>query len=644
MCGIAGIWFTKTEGSERLETSARAMGGAMSHRGPDAEGIWIDAPRGLALTHRRLSILDLTEAGAQPMHSHCGRYVVVYNGECYNFTELRNQLTAAGCVFRGGSDTEVIVESCARWGVQRTLEHLNGMFAFALWDKQTGELVLARDRIGIKPLYYGWVAGAFWFGSELKALRALQQFQPELNRESLGFFFKYGYVPAPHSIFQGIFKLPAAHSLALRSASEKISPQCYWPLVRDFGRNGAHSFRGTAADAREQLDQMLRKSVRDQMISDVPLGAFLSGGIDSSTVVALMQAQSNRPVKTFTIGFEEAGFNEADSAREVARHLKTEHTDLVLTAAEAQAIVPLLGQMFDEPFADASQIPTFAVSRLARKHVTVSLSGDGGDELFAGYRHYSLSAGRLNRLNKIPSLARRIASSGARVVSERGWDRVFNLVRAQGEALSGFKIHKYASLLGHDDALSQYDLINSRWFAPENVVRGLTNGAHPASAPAHAAGLDLIELMAVADLNQYLPEDILVKLDRTSMAVSLESRVPLLDHDVVAFALSLPLSYKRSNGTGKVVLRQVLEKYVPREMIDRPKKGFSVPIAEWVRGPLRDWTEDLLQKSRTRHGEILDEKVVSDKWQEHLAGRRDNSELLWPVLMFESWAQNWSAA
>ena len=641
MCGIAGIWFANSEGRERLESSARAMGGAMSHRGPDAEGIWTDASRGLALTHRRLSILDLTEAGAQPMHSHCGRYVVVYNGECYNFTELRNQLSAAGCKFRGGSDTEVIVESCARYGVKKTLEHLNGMFAFAVYDKQTGELTLARDRVGIKPLFYGWFGGTFWFGSELKALRALKEFKHELNIDSIGHFLKYGYIPAPHSVFKGIYKLPAAYLLTMKSASEKASPECYWSLVRDFGRNGAHAFKGTYEEAQEQLDQMLRKSVRDQMISDVPLGAFLSGGIDSSTVVAMMQAQSSRPVKTFTIGFEEAGFNEAEYAREVARYLKTDHTDLVLTAGEAQAIVPMLGQMFDEPFADASQIPTFAVSRLARKHVTVSLSGDGGDELFAGYKHYSVSAGRLNRMNKFPSVARKLAAGGARVFSERGWDRILSVIPKGDNTASGFKIHKYASLLGQDDAMSQYDLINSRWYAPQTVVRGLSNEIRYGIIPASAAGLDLIEFMAVADLNQYLPEDILVKLDRTSMAVSLESRVPILDHDIVAFALSLPLSYKRSNGTGKIVLRRVLEKYVPREMIDRPKKGFSVPIAAWIRGPLRDWTEALLQKSRAQHSEIFDQEVVGEKWREHLSGRRDNSELLWPVLMFESWAQAW---
>lgn len=641
MCGIAGVWFSKGADAAQLDSSARAMSGAISYRGPDAEGIFSDVPRGLALMHRRLSILDLTEAGSQPMVSHCGRYVIIYNGECYNFGVLRDQLIAKGCKFRGGSDTEVIVESCATWGVRRTLEHLNGMFAFALWDKQTGELTLARDRIGIKPLFYGWFGSAFWFGSELKALRALKQFQPELNLESLGAFFKYGYIPAPHTIFKGISKLPAAHFIVLKAAAEKTAPECYWPLIRTFAQGGTHSFKGTEADAVEQLNEMLRKSVCDQMVSDVPLGAFLSGGIDSSTVVAMMQAQSSRPVKTFTIGFEESGFNEAEAAREVAKHLRTEHTDLVLTAQQAQAIVPMLGDMFDEPFADASQIPTYAVSRLARQHVTVSLSGDGGDELFAGYRHYAVSSERLSRLSKMPSLARQLMATGARAISERGWDELLDLVLAgeKRETLSGFKIHKYASLLGHEDSMARYDLMNSRWYSPGSVVRGLANGSRRRAQQTYSAHFDLIELMAVADLNQYLPEDILTKLDRTSMAVSLESRVPILDHDVVAFALSLPLSFKRSNGKGKMVLRKVLDKYVPRELIERPKQGFSVPVADWIRGPLRDWAEDLLQRSR--HAEILDAEVVQYKWHEHTVMGRDCSELLWPVLMFESWARRW---
>jgi asparagine synthase (glutamine-hydrolysing) len=617
------------------------MGNLMQHRGPDAEGVWTDLPRGLALTHRRLSILDLSEAGAQPMTSQCGRYVIVYNGECYNFPEIRKDLATAGCVFRGGSDTEVILEACARWGVRPTLNRLNGMFAFGLWDKQSGELVLARDRIGIKPLYYGGSADLFWFGSELNALHAMKGFSPGLDLESLGLFFKYGYIPAPRSIYQGVFKLPAAHLLVISSASAKPQPECYWPLVRDFSHGDVPQFRGSQEEACESFEHLLLKSVRGQMISDVPLGAFLSGGIDSSTVVALMQAQSTRPIRTFTIGFEESGFNEAEAAREVARHLKTEHTDLVLTAGEAQAIVPLLGRMFDEPFADSSQIPTYAVSRLARQHVTVSLSGDGGDELFAGYSHYGICADRVKKMEKVPSFARTVLATGARAIPESGWDSVFNLLSPAGrkDALSGFKFHKYGSLLVQADPMARYDLMNARWYSPGNVVRGWRNGSGTHLDTGRATRLDLVELMATADLNQYLPEDILTKLDRASMAVSLESRVPLLDHDVVAFALALPLPFKRRNGQSKILLRQVLDKYVPRELIDRPKKGFSVPVSQWIRGPLRPWAEDLLETGLQKHADILNTQTVRAKWQDHLSGRRDWGELLWPVLMFESWSQ-----
>ncbi len=506
----------------------------------------------------------------------------------------------------------------------------------------TKELVLARDRLGIKPLYYGWLSNVFWFGSELKALRCLRPFEQRLNIEALGLFFRYGYIPAPHSIFKGIFKLPPAHFVLLKSASDQSVPECYWPLVRDFSRGGTPVFAGTRAEARDELDRLLRQSIRGQMVSDVPLGAFLSGGIDSSTVVALMQAQSTRAVKTFTIGFEESGFNEAECARAVAGHLHTDHTDMTLTAREAQAIVPCLGEMFDEPFADSSQIPTFAVSRLTRQHVTVSLSGDGGDELFAGYRHYALCANRLRQLGKVSSVAGRFISAGARALSERGWDRILSVIPAmpaRAEAVSGFKIHKYASLLAQNDSMTRYDLVNARWFAPGAVVRGAVNGLAAPQNGLQSKKLDVIELMAATDLNHYLPDDILTKVDRASMAVSLESRVPLLDHEVVAFALSLPLPFKRSNGEGKQVLRQVLEKYVPRQLFERPKKGFSVPVSTWIRGPLRDWAESLLERGRREHSELLNTEVIDTKWGEHLSGKRNWEELLWPVLMFETWAE-----
>ncbi len=641
MCGIAGIWFSNSVSAEILESHARKMGDVLAHRGPDADGFWVDAGSGAALAHRRLSILDLSESGSQPMHSHCGRYVIVYNGECYNFPELREELVAEGCSFRGGSDTEIILEACAAWGVRRTLGRLNGMFAFALWDKQIKELVLARDRVGIKPLYYGWSSGLFLFGSELKSFRAVTQFQAQLNLHSLGLFFQYGYIPAPHSIYQQVFKLPAAHYVLLKSASDASAPECYWPLVRDFGKCEREVFTGTMSDAREQLDSVLRKSVRGQMVADVPLGAFLSGGIDSSTVVALMQAQSSRAVKTFTIGFEESEFNEADSARRIARHLQTDHTEMLLTSAEAQKIVPDIAGVFDEPFADASQIPTFAVSRLARSQVTVSLSGDGGDELFVGYSHYPQAARRLERMASLPAFGRRMIAKGAHVLSEHAWDGVFqslSLAHGKCKTLSGYKVHKYASMLGSGDFMSRYELMHSRWFAPGSVVCGIQRQQH--SQNGHGArGTDTLELMAAADLNRYLPDDVLTKLDRTSMAVSLESRVPLLDHKLVEFALSLPLSYKRRNGEGKILLRQVLEKYVPREFFERPKKGFSVPVCQWIRGPLRSWAEDLLETGRCQHADILNADVIRTKWHEHLDGRRNWVELLWPVLMFESWAQ-----
>ncbi len=620
------------------------MAASLQHRGPDQETVWTEPAAGLAFAHRRLSIIDLSERGSQPMHSQCGRYVIAYNGECYNFRETRDRLVAEGCAFRGTSDTEVILEASARWGLSRTLERINGMFAFAIWDRQKQQLVLARDRLGIKPLYYGWIGSAFWFGSELKALRALQSVQPELDLQSLGLFFQHGYIPAPYSIFAGIRKLQASHTITLRSPSDRPKPQCYWPVLCQFARSEHRVFTGNEKSAQEELDRLLRRAVSAQMVSDVPLGAFLSGGIDSSTVVALMQDQSTRPIQTFTVGFEESRFDEAAFARKVAEYLGTNHTEIILTAPQAQEIVPMLGEIFDEPFADASQIPTFAVSRLARQHVTVSLSGDGGDELFAGYHHYETGADRLGKLARMPGLAQRCLAAGAIAVAETAWDRILGLLQTlppmRAMNLSGYKVHQYADICGRGDIIERYRSLNARWFAPDRVLPGWQAPPANTGSDFSGGGLSLYDRMAAFDLRQYLPDDILTKVDRASMAVSLESRVPLLDHEVVSFALSVPLAYKRQNGTGKLLLRRVLEKYLPRGLFERPKKGFSVPISNWIRGPLRPWTESIMGDIRANYAEILDCKAIDRKWQEHLSGRRDWGELLWPVLMFQAWMEH----
>jgi asparagine synthase (glutamine-hydrolysing) len=624
------------------------MAAALQHRGPDAEGVWVDPSDGLAFAHRRLSIIDLTETGSQPMHSHCGRYVITYNGECYNFPEIRKLLQAEGCVFRGSSDTEVILEAFARWGLSQMLGRLNGMFAFAIWDKQKQELVLARDRLGIKPLYYGWAGSAFWFGSELKALRALRSVETHLDLQSLGLFFRYGYIPAPHSIWAGIHKLPAAHFVVRCGVHERPKPQCYWPIASQFAHGEIPAFDGDEEEAEAELSRLLRRSVGAQMVSDVPLGAFLSGGIDSSTVVALMQDQATRPIRTFTIGFEESKFNEATFAAKIANHLGTQHSEMILSAKEAQDIVPDLGEIFDEPFADASQIPMFAVSRLARKDVTVTLSGDGGDELFAGYQHYTTGADRLERIDRLPRLVQRCVAAGLSALSEPVWDKIVNSLELvppmRKTNLSGYKIRKYGVLCAEAEVLERYKILNSRWFAPRQIVRHWQS-SRAESQNGHAPSeVNLYDRIAGFDLMQYLPEDILTKVDRAGMAVSLESRVPLLDQDVVAFALSLPLSFKRCDAGGKLLLRRVLKQFVPPALFERPKKGFSVPVSDWIRGPLRPWSEDMLSSLRRNYGTIVDCSAIDRKWTEHLSARRDWGELLWPLLMFQTWAQNQNTA
>lgn len=644
VCGITGFWQPPAAPGCELRALARAMALAVEHRGPDDAAEWADEQAGVAFGFRRLAIVDLSPEGRQPMVSESGRYVIAFNGEVYNFAALRGELDAAGHRFRGHSDTEVILAAVEEWGVSRAVQRFVGMFALALWDRDERVLHLVRDRLGIKPLYYGWLGKALLFGSELKALRAHPEFCAEIDRGALALFLRHNYVPTPFSIYRGVRKLPPGTILTLRAHDDSTAaPVPYWS-AREVAEAGVRQpFAGDEAGAIGELDRLLREAVALRMIADVPLGAFLSGGIDSSTVVALMQAQSDRPVKTFSIGFHEAGYNEAVHAADVARHLGTDHTELYVTPAEAQAVIPRLPAMYDEPFADSSQIPTYLVSALARKHVTVSLSGDGGDELFGGYNRYFWGRTIWQRIGRVPPPLRGVAARAITAISPAGWDRNYarlrpllpNRLRQQH---AGDKLHKLAEVLAVANPEDLYNGLVSHWREPADLVIG---GHEPATALTDrsrwATLPDFTQRMMYLDLVSYLPDDILTKLDRASMAVSLEARVPLLDHRVVEFASRIPLEMKIRNGQGKWLLRQVLYQYVPSALIERPKMGFGVPIDIWLRGPLRDWAEELLGDRRLEQEGYFNPAPIRAKWAEHLAGTRNWQYYLWDVLQFQAW-------
>src|SRR2546426_3885045 len=641
MCGIAGFWQTKRGSEHPLETLGR-MGAVLAHRGPDDSGAFHDSATGIGLAFRRLSILDLSPEGHQPMFSASGRYVIIFNGEVYNYEEVRAELGARP--WRGHSDTEVMLEAFERWGVESAVRRFVGMFAIALWDRAETKLHLIRDRLGIKPLYYGHVGADFVFGSELKAIRQHPDFNAEIDRDVLALYMRYNYVPSPHCIYKGLHKLRPGHILTLGSAAGQADSHPFWS-AEGVARDGLHSrFDGSDAEAIDQLHAQLMDAVRLRMIADVPLGAFLSGGIDSSTVVALMQAQSSRPVKTFTIGFHEDGYNEAAHAKKVAAHLGTDHTELYLAPTNALDVVPLLPSMYDEPFSDSSQIPTYLVSKLARSKVTVSLSGDGGDELFGGYNRYLLTRSIWNSLRRFPRLVREAAAALLQTVPPAGIDRVFGLFgpivpQKMRIPAPGDKVHKFADflLIGSREAI--YLRALSHWNPSQVVLNSHEPGAvhEPISELAKVLNMSSEEVMMLTDLLNYLPDDILTKVDRASMAVSLEARVPLLDHRVVEFAWQLPLRFKIRNGTSKWILRQILHKYVPPRLLDRPKMGFGVPIDSWLRGPLREWAEELLSESSlNRHG-FFAVRPIRTKWEEHLSGTRNWQYLLWDVLVFQDW-------
>jgi asparagine synthase (glutamine-hydrolysing) len=648
MCGIAGVWKQRGGNGTSVFEIVSRMAATLSHRGPDDQGIWTSEDGRLSFGHRRLSILDRSSAGHQPMRSHCGRYVVAFNGEIYNFMEIRAELDEIGppLDWRGHSDTEVMLAALSRWGIADSLTKFTGMFAIALWDRKTQLLHLARDRMGEKPLYYGWLGGSFVFGSELKSLRVHPEWSGEIDRNALALYVRYDYVPTPFSIYKGISKLPPGTVLSVRANGPSRGtdiPSPYWSIQRVAESGVRDRFVAGDGEAVDALEQLLKSVIRRQMVSDVPLGAFLSGGIDSSTVIALMQAESSRPVKTFTIGFDERGYDEALHAKAVARHLGTDHTELYVSPQDAMGVIPRLPTLYDEPFADSSQIPTFLVAQLARRQVTVSLSGDGGDELFGGYNRYFWATRFWNVMRWVPCSLRAAAAAWITRVRPERWDKVFAdlapvLPARLRQPMPGDKIHKLANVLGVRGPQQMYLGFVSRWERPAELVIGATEPETALTTPSTWAILsNFAERMMYLDSVTYLPDDILVKVDRAAMGVSLETRVPMLDHSIVEFAWRLPLHMKFRNGQGKWILREVLNRHVPKQLVERPKMGFSLPLDAWLRGGLRDWAEDLLGEKRLTEEGFLEPKPIREKWLQHLSGKRNWQYHLWNILVFQAW-------
>lgn len=634
MCGIAGFL---SRSALDLSATVRAMTTAISHRGPDDAGSWLDAESGLALGHRRLSIIDLSPCGHQPMISASGRYVLVYNGEIYNHRSLRRMIDETGAAppWRGHSDTEVILAAIEHWGIEPTLRSLNGMFAFALWDKKTRQLTFARDRMGEKPLYYGVHNGTLLFGSELKSLVAHPHFQPEIDRRSLAAFMRLGYVPAPASIWRGIYKLPPASVMTIAiNDIDDLTPRLYWDIAQ-VARDGTQNMREAGSALVDDLDHLLMDAVKLRMEADVPLGAFLSGGIDSSLVAGLMQANTSTPVNTFSIGFDNPAFNEAQHAKAVAAHLGTHHTELYVGMDQARDLLPILPEVWDEPFADSSQIPMFLVSRLAREHVSVALSGDGGDELFGGYNRHVTGAAVWRRAQPFPAALRKIfGKTLSHKTTGAVAETISGLLPSQ-KRIAGLaaRLHKVGAVVGADSPMDFYTRLISQW-QDEALVLGIDGDLSLPEPPTFA---DFRNTMMFLDMTTYLPDDILVKVDRAGMASSLEGRVPLLDHRVVEFAWQVPLDAKIRDGRGKIILREILYRYVPRSLIERPKAGFAIPVGEWLAGPLRGWVEDLIDPKRIKEEGFLDPTLVALVWQRFLAGNVQLETRLWCILMFQAW-------
>lgn len=644
MCGIAGI-INYSSSTEQLVLSGRSMLNTLVHRGPDSDGIWVSQEDGMFMGHRRLSIHDLSDQGAQPMFSYCRRYCIVFNGEIYNFQELSNELQKLGYKFSGHSDTEVLLEVIVEWGLDTALQKIIGMFAFALWDVKEKRLHLCRDRIGEKPLYYGMVGKHFYYASELKAIECeVEKNDLTINTTALSCYLKYGYINAPHSIYNNIYKLLPGTVLSLGKQDifnkNLGNPIPYWNL-ENVVRDGVNSQLTSESEAIDQLDDLLKHTIRRQLIADVNVGTFLSGGIDSTLVSAIAQNQSNHNIKTFTIGFHDKEYDESAYAEKIAHYIGSDHQTIYVSAKDALNVIPDLSNIYDEPFADSSQIPTYLVSKIAKEHVTVCLSGDGGDELFAGYNRYMWLARIWPKLKRMPGWLRHLVSELLSLPSPHVWDQVYKFVTSMGDQenhkLLGLKLQKLSGLMRQENIHAGYDFLISYWNQPGELLTPDFMNKYSSTPIKFPENIGFIEEAMYWDQIGYLPSDNLTKVDRASMRVSLETRLPLLSHEVVKYSWRMPLSFKVKDNIGKWPLRKVLERYIPNHLVDRPKMGFSVPISKWLREDLKEWSEDLLFSKSTGEQGIFQMGVLRKVWDEHLTGKSDHSHRLWTVLMFLSW-------
>lgn len=648
MCGITGFFSSITFNYDH-EQVINNMLNTLRHRGPDNKGTWSSPAMGISLAHSRLSILELSNIAAQPMTSYSGRYIITFNGEIYNFMQLKNMLINKGIIINCNSDTRVLLQLIESYGLEQTLKKLTGMFAIAVWDNQDNSLYIARDRVGEKPLYYSHIKNTLTFSSELKTLKQHPKMDLKVNRDSLALLLKYNYIPAPYSIYHNTYKVPPAHYIKITKTGKNLSvssPICYWDLPKTVHASTKNKLTLSDSELTHTLEKMLKNVITDQMLSDVPLGAFLSGGIDSSLIVSIMQSLSDKSIETFSIGFNEDLYNEAHYAKKIAKHLGTSHNELYITAKNAIETIPDLANIYDEPFADASQIPTFIVSRLARKKVAVSLSGDGADELFGGYERYSSGLNIWKNLSKIPKPIKRISNQFINNIPIKAWDNMFKMIPKQfSQKFPGRSLYRISDVLKSDDFNTLYTSLLSYWNHPEDIVfKSKHVPLYYEEYSSKYSFESLEEKMMFFDLMIYQPDDILVKLDRAAMSNSLETRVPFLNHQLIEYAFRIPVHQKIRNKQGKWILREILKRYVPETLFERPKMGFGIPLEDWLRNELKDWAGDLLDPVKINEEGYFDNKQIQDIWKSHLKGQANYQTYLWGILMFQSWLRSESAS